>query len=124
VKHIRESAMPLNAKRSGEQNWQSRPRPRVISTVPPATSLSLSPGISSDLRGISTTLAGGPAAYRVSEKRAGKTFSASPSTRQSTPQHIRYSSGCLRSCHIFPARRLYQPGVELFQQGVAYQFAK
>ena len=78
--------MLLNAKRSGEQNWQSRPRPRVISTVPPATSLSLSPGISSDFRGISTTLAGGPAAYRVSEKRAGKTFSASPSTRQSTPQ--------------------------------------
>jgi hypothetical protein len=72
--------------------------------------------ISSDLGGFQQRL---PAAL------AGKTFSASPSTRQSTPQRIRCSSGCSRSCHIFPARRLYQPGVELFQQGMmAYQFAK
>jgi hypothetical protein len=78
------------------------------------------------LSGVPTTLAAAAlsAAHRVSEKRAGNILSLSRNKAVATPQGTQDVQDA-RAAAIYSRPADYQPGVELFQQGVvAYQFAK
>jgi hypothetical protein len=63
------------------------------------------------------------AANRVSEKRAGNLLRLSLNKAVDTPAYKMFIR-MLAQLTIYSRPADYQPGVELFQQGVAYQFAK
>jgi hypothetical protein len=112
--------MLLNAKRSGEQNWQPRPQPRVISTLPPPATAPLITGISplTFERGSNNACRQLSLPLTASAKSGPPAKPSPPLPQQGsrdTPAYTR-CSGCSCSCHHIPGRPAdYQLlGVELF----------